>query len=432
MVLAGGAGSRLSVLSMRRAKPAVPFGGTYRIIDFVMTNIVRSGINKVGILTQYKPYSLNDHLGQGEAWGYSGRLRQAKVLPPYKGEADNDWYAGTADAIYQNIMFLDRWKARTVLILSGDHIYRMQYQKMIEFHDEMDADLTIAFQPVPWEEVDRFGVAKLDENQRVVEFYEKNPNAPSNLASLGIYVFKKEVLEQRLCEEAARSGNAQDFGKNIIPDMKERGDKIYGYIYTGYWRDVGTVQAFWESSMDCLNPASGLEISNWNVLTNPHGLWGGKLAPTRLKSASLVSNSLIPSGCVIEGTVVRSILSPGCVVEKGAVVEDSVLFEDCHIGAGAQVRRLVADKHLRLGERSCIGCGDPTPNTEIPHLLNTGITLIGKGVSIPANTSIGQNVLFYPDLSESCIPSRTIASGQTVHPSPRTPRGGCGALPPSP
>ncbi len=414
MLLAGGAGSRLSVLSMRRAKPAVPFGGTYRIIDFVMTNIVRSGINKVGILTQYKPYSLNDHLGLGESWGFTGRSRQARILPPYQGEADNDWYAGTADAIYQNLMVLDRWKADTVLILSGDHIYRMNYQPMLEFHAAKGADLTIAFQPVPWEEVGRFGVARLDEDQRVREFYEKKADAPSNLASLGIYVFRKDILTQRLREEAARSGNAQDFGKNIIPTMKALGDRIFGYTFHGYWRDVGTIQAYWESSMDCLNPQSGLDLDQWQPVTNFTGLWGGKLAPSRLASTALVEDSLIPSGCVIEGTVRHSVLSPGCVIEKGAVVEDSVLFEDCHIGQDSTLRCVVADKHLRVGPRARVGCGEDKPNEEAPHILSTGITVMGKSVAIPADTEVGKNVLFYPDLVESDIPSRRIPSGATV------------------
>jgi glucose-1-phosphate adenylyltransferase len=399
---------------MRRAKPAVPFGGTYRIIDFVMTNIVRSGIAKVGLLTQYKPYSLNDHLGLGTAWGFVGRHRQAKILPPYQGEADSDWYAGTADAIYQNIMFLDRWKADTVLILSGDHIYHMNYQPMIEAHQEKKADLTIAFQTVPWEEVGRLGVAKLNAENRVTEFYEKQADAPSNLASLGIYVFKKDTLVQRMREEAARSGNAQDFGKNIIPRMKNEGDRIYGYRFNGYWRDVGTVQSYWETSMECLEPKSGLDLDAWQVLTNYHGLSGKKLQPTRVSGSAKMQDSMIPSGCRIEGTVKRSILSPGCVVEEGAVVEDSILFEDCQIGARCTVHKVIADKHLRLGERSRLGAGDNTPNEEVPHLLDTGITLIGKTVSIPAESTLGKNVLIYPDLGESDFESRTLASGSTV------------------
>lgn len=418
MVLAGGAGSRLSVLSMRRAKPAVPFAGAYRIIDFVMTNIVRSGIAKVGLLTQYKPYSLNDHLGQGEAWGFVGRHRQAKILPPYQGEADSDWYSGTADAIYQNTMFLERWRADTVVILSGDHIYHMNYQPMIDFHVEKNADLTIAFQLVPWEEVGRLGVAKLDADRRVTEFYEKKADAPSNLASLGIYVFKVSRLVQRLREEAARSGNAQDFGKNIIPRMKEEGDRIYGYDFQGYWRDVGTVQSYWETSMDTLKAAkTGLDLRAWQVLTNTHGLWGDKLQPSRIASSARLEDSLIPQGCRIEGTVRRSILSPGCLVEKDAVIEDSILFEDCHIGRGCEIRRVIADKHLRLGAGCRLGVGESIPNREVPVLLDTGITLIGKTVAIPPQTTIGQNVLIHPDLTESDFPSRVLESGATVHPS---------------
>jgi len=399
---------------MRRAKPAVPFCGTYRIIDFVMTNIVRSGISKVGLLTQYKPYSLNDHLGQGDAWGFVGRHRQAKILPPYQGEADSDWYSGTADAIYQNTMFLDRWKADTVVILSGDHIYRMNYQPMIDFHEEKKADLTIAFQTVPWEEVGRLGVARLDADQRVTEFFEKKADAPSNLASLGIYVFRKTALVNRLRDEAARSGNAQDFGRNIIPRMKEEGDRIYGYNFSGYWRDVGTVQSYWETSMDCLNPKSGLDLRGWQVLTNTHGLWGRKLEPTRISSGARIENSLVPEGCRIEGTLKRSILSPGCVVEQDSLIEDSILFEDCHIARGSTMTRVIADKHLRLGAGCRIGEGDPTPNQEVPFLLDTGITLIGKSVSIPHDSIIGKNVLIHPDLAESDFASRILPSGATV------------------
>lgn len=414
MLLAGGAGTRLSVLSTKRAKPAVPFGGTYRIIDFVMTNIVSSGIQKCGILTQYKPYSLNDHLGQGESWGFIGRQRQAKILPPYQAENDSDWYAGTADAIYQNIFFLDRWNADTVVILSGDHIYHMDYRPMVEFHWERNADLTIAFQPVPWEEVSRFGVARLEKDQRVAEFYEKDANAPSNMASLGIYVFKKETLVRRLREEAARSGNAQDFGHNIIPDMRKQGDRIFGFTFDGYWRDVGTVQSYWETSMDCLNPASGLDLAKWRVITNPATLWHERLEATRISRGAKITDSLIPGGCRIEGEVRHSVLSPGCVVEAGAVVEDSILFEDCHVGRNSVVQRAIADKHLRLGAECRIGDGENTPNREVPHLLNTGITLFGKSVTVPDGVTIGKNALFPPGVGESDFDSKIIGPGGTT------------------
>jgi glucose-1-phosphate adenylyltransferase len=288
MILAGGEGSRLSVLSEKRAKPAVPFGGIYRIIDFTMSNVMHSEVPVVGICTQYKPYSLADHVSTGEAWGFARRGRMARVLPPYKGEVDSDWYAGTADAIYQNLEFLARFHPNLVLVLSGDHVYRMDYRPMIVFHLECKAALTIACQEVPLEEVSRFGIAETDARSRIIGFQEKPKESPrSNLANLGIYVFDTAILADRLRADAHDKKSTHDFGRDVIPSMIAS-DPCYAYPFSGYWRDVGTYHSYWQAHMDLLDPRSGLEINRWEVCTAAKSLGEGTLVPARIRPTGRV------------------------------------------------------------------------------------------------------------------------------------------------
>jgi glucose-1-phosphate adenylyltransferase len=412
MILAGGAGSRLSILAQRRAKPAVPFGGIYRIIDFTISNVARSGIPNVGILTQYKPYSLMDHIGMGEAWGFIGRRRCARVLPPYTGEEDSDWYAGTADAIYQNISFLDRFRADIVLILSGDHVYHMDYNDMIQHHLDKRADLTIAMQRVPSSDTVRFGMADVNEQGRITRFYEKPKECKTNIASLGIYVFTRDMLVKRLREDAAAT-SAHDFGKNIIPKMIAE-DRVYCYLFNNYWRDVGTIEAYRDSNMEILDPASGIDLSKWGVRTNTALRKPHERGPVRILSQATVSNSVISGGCVIEGEVRHSILSPGVQVRKGARVHNSVLMDNVKISEGAVVQNTILDKNVDVGAGSEIGVGEERTNTQFPSVLTKGITLIGKGAVIPTQTRIGKNCLLYPELTVDDYPGREIPSGSTL------------------
>jgi len=379
MLLAGGGGTRLNILAHLRAKPAVPFGGAYRIIDFTLSNVMNSGIGNVAVLTQYKPLSLMWHLGTGEAWDMIGRTRGVKILPPRTGEKDSDWYRGTADAIRQNMEFILRDRPKQVLVLSGDHIYHMNYEPMIRFHQERKADLTIATMKVPPEDTRHFGIAIIEEDGRIVDWEEKPVEARSNLASMGIYVFSTERLI-----DALRQSKGNDFGNHIIPTLREAG-RVYAYPFEGYWKDVGTLQAYWEANRDLLDSSSRLDLPSWRARTNLEE--AGRLGdrpPARIAPSAKVSGSLIGCGCRIEGEVVRSVLSPGVHVGRGARIVDSVVMHDGRIEEDALVDRAILDKKARVGAGTVLGEGGNEPaNGEFAEHLFTGLTVVGKGAAIP-------------------------------------------------
>ena len=414
MLLAGGQGSRLSILSQRRAKPAVPFGGIYRIIDFTISNVMHADIPYLGILTQYKPYSLMDHIGSGSAWGFTGRKRIAKILPPYTGEEDFDWYAGTADAVYQNISFINRFESDNVLILSGDHVYKMDYERLISFHVEKNADLTIAMQEVPWEDVSRFGVAKTDSDSRIVDFQEKPKENPiSNKASLGIYVFNTKKIVERLREDVDDPDSTHDFGRDLIPSMIKR-DNVYCYLFRGYWRDVGTIRSYWDANMEILNPDSGFDLNAWDIRTNPKATNLKCLSPNRISDSAEISNSLISRGCYINGAVKNSIISPGVEIRRGAVVEGCIILNESVIGEGAYLKDTILDKNCVIGKNCKIGIGENVKNERFPHLLDTGINVIGKSAIIPDEIEIGKNCLVFPEAKRESFGEKIIPSGTTI------------------
>lgn len=414
MLLAGGQGSRLSILSQRRAKPAVPFGGIYRIIDFTISNAMNSNIPYLGVLTQYKPYSLMDHIGNGSAWGYVGRKRVAKILPPYTGEDDSDWYLGTADAVYQNISFINRFNSEVVVILSGDHVYKMDYSAMIDFHLEHNADLTIAMQEVPWEDVSRFGVARTDSDSRIIAFQEKPKINPiSNKASLGIYAFNAKKLIERLVEDAENPNSSHDFGKDVIPGMIKR-DKVFCYLFDGYWRDVGTIKSYWDANMESLKPDSGLSLDSWNVRTNAKLDNLKCMSPCYIGDSTDIRNSLISRGCEINGTVINSIISPGVEIQKGAHVEGCIILDECIIKEGVHIKESILDKNCIIGAGCNIGSGDNIENLKFPHLLDSGITVIGKSAVLPDGIEVGKNCLIFPEVKPENFSEKIIKSGTTI------------------
>ena len=396
MLLAGGRGTRLNVLAERRAKPAVPFAGNYRIIDFTLTNVMYSGLTRVAVLTQYRPIALSDHISNGAAWDLLGRTRLVRLLPPMQRE-DKDWYHGTADAVRQNLDFIRRFAPKQVLVLSGDHIYSMDYQPMLAEHREKKAGVTLAVMEVPWEEASRFGTVIADADGRVAEFEEKPPAPRSNLASMGIYVFDTELLLNAL--ESTTAAEVNDFGKHVIPSLLER-TRVQVHRFSGYWRDVGTIGSYWEACMDALNPASGLDLAAWKVRTNLEIPYMATLPPARIARGAAVYNSLVSRGSHIEGTVINSVLSTGVTVAKGAVVRDSVLLHRVTVEADAQVDRVVADNEAVFGEQCVVGHGQSDePNKRFPEHVTGGITLVGKGARIPKGARVGRNCLVGPGVT---------------------------------
>ncbi|NLV92620.1 MAG: glucose-1-phosphate adenylyltransferase [Firmicutes bacterium] len=375
MILAGGQGSRLGVLTKKVAKPAVPFGGKYRIIDFPLSNCANSGIDTVGVLTQYQPLALNAYVGIGSPWDLDRKSGRVAILPPYVRANGGEWYKGTANAVYQNIDFIETYNPDYVLVLSGDHIYRMDYSKMLDHHKEQGAAATIAVIEVPWEEASRFGIMNIDENYRIVEFVEKPPEPESNLASMGIYVFNWQVLRRYLIEDEGDPASANDFGKNIIPKMLANGEFLSAYPFQGYWKDVGTLDSLWEANMDMLGDNPGLDLGDrsWRIYSvNP------TQPPQYLADTAVVQNSLVNEGCVIHGEVHNSVLFPGVTVEASAKVYDSVLMPNTKIGAGAVVHKAIVGNDTVIGEGSHIG--EDSPQKEL--------TVIGEELTIAPHSRI--------------------------------------------
>ena len=408
VILAGGEGERLSILSQERAKPAVPFGGKYRIIDFTLSNCVNSGISDVVVLTQYNPRSLNDHIGLGRPWDLARNRGGVKLLQPYIARGRlAEWYRGTADAVLRNLNVVEHANGDTVLVLAGDHIYKMDYQPFVAAHRRHRADVTIAVRRVPLAEASRMGILALDEQNRVIDWQEKPKQPKSDLASMGVYVFSKKSLQRWLSEDRV------DFGANVIPAMLEAGARVYGYRYNGYWQDVGTIQSFWEANMALLDDVPELDLSDkeWVIHTRSE-----ERAPARVGPTAQVHRSLISHGCEIAGTVVNSVLSPGVRVDVGAVVRDSIVMFDSVIRSGAVVDRAILDKEVVVGQGAIVGEGphDDRPNKGEPGRLNTGITVVGKRAIIPRGVRIGRNVKVAADVRTSDFAGRVIRSGESV------------------
>ena len=413
MVLAGGRVDELSVLTAQRPKSAVPFWGMYRIIDFVLSNMMHSRIEVVGVLSQYRPYSLMTHLAGGEPWDYVGRTRELKVLSPFQGLSDSDWYKGTADAVYQNLNFLDHYEPELVLVAAGDHIYSMDYRPMIRAHLATRAELTIALKRVPRERASQFGTAVLDGDGRVVRYQEKAPDPASDLASLTVYVFNARTLVERVRENQAESTGFHLYSE-VIPRMVRDGARVYGHVFDGYWAYARTLDAYFAANLDAIGDAAP-NLDAWQVRTNLRSGTLGDPAPALLRPGSRCVSSLVGAGAEIAGSVERSVLSPEVVVERGAVVRDSVLMHGCRVAAGAVVDRAVLDKGVVVGAGAVVGCGEPVPNATLPHSLSCGATVLGKGARVPEGVTVGRNCLVPPGLAGAAWPA-AVPSGSTVTP----------------
>ncbi len=376
MILAGGQGSRLGVLTKHVAKPAVQFGGKYRIIDFPLTNCVQSGIDTVGILTQYKPLELNTYIGNGQPWDLDVDDGGVYILPPYMREKEGEWYKGTANAIYQNLEFIDKFNPEHVLILSGDHIYKMNYAQMLDYHKKHNADVTIAMLPVDPAEASRFGILSCDGNGRITSFEEKPAHPKSNTASMGIYIFKWSVLRTALIEDEHDEKSSNDFGKNVIPKLLQAGKGLYGYQFNGYWKDVGTVSSLWQSNMDLLDFDSlNLDDETWPILSR-----STLMSPHFIGTHAKVCNSLITEGCYVDGDIRHSVIFDGVTVEKGAEVVDSVVLSGATIRAGAKVCRTIVGENAVVGNDATVGYGGS--DEFVSAYCSDGVSLIGENVGV--------------------------------------------------
>ena len=408
MIMAGGASESLSVLTETRAEPAVPFGGKFRLIDFPLSNCVNSDIYNVAVLTQYRPRSLNDHIGIGKPWDLDRASGGVRLLQPYRGGPYGDWQRGTADAVRRNLDFVHGQSEEHVLILAGDHIYLMDYRQMLYHHVQSDAEVTVAVRRVNAYETHRYGILSVNNDNRIVEFREKPRRTRETLASMGIYIFRKDFLINLL-----QNNDFNDFGNEILPAMVERRHHVVAYTFPGYWADVGTVQAYWEANMSLLaeNPALDLYDREWVMHTRSE-----ERAPSKIGPKAQVNGNLLSNGCRVDGVVERSVLSPGVFVAEGAIVRDSVILSDAVIGPGAVIDRSIIDKNVVIGAGAHVGDGDDnTPNRAMPEQINTGISLVGKGSVVPEGYTLGRNVVIHAHTSEDAYGKRKkVASGHDV------------------
>lgn len=386
MLLAGGQGSRLGVLTQKVAKPAVSFGGKYRIIDFPLSNCINSGIDTVGVLTQYQPLRLNAHIGIGIPWDLDKNVGGVTILPPYENSKGSDWYTGTANAIYQNLEYMDSYNPDYVLILSGDHIYKMDYEVMLDYHKANNADITIAAMPVPLEEASRFGILVTDDTNRIIEFEEKPESPKSNLASMGIYIFSWKVLRETLIKLSEVPGC--DFGKHIIPHLHENNARIFAYEYNGYWKDVGTLPTYWEANMELIDiiPEFNLYEEYWRIFTK-----SDIIPPQYISSDSKIERSIIGEGTEIYGDVVNSVIGAGVTIEEGAKVYDSIIMKDTVIGAGCVINKAIIAEEVVIGKNCELGVGEFAASQYDSKVYNADLVVIGEKSKLPDGVKVGKN-----------------------------------------
>ena len=409
MLLAGGQGSRLGVLTSKVAKPAVAFGGKYRIIDFPLSNCINSGVDTVGVLTQYQPLRLNTHIGIGIPWDLDRNIGGVTVLPPYEKSTNSEWYTGTANAIYQNLEYMESYNPEYVLILSGDHIYKMDYEVMLDFHKANNAEVTIAVMPVPIEEASRFGIMIADENHRITEFEEKPEHPRSNLASMGIYIFNWKTLKEALIAMADQP--ALDFGKHVIPYCHEKGAPLYAYEFTGYWKDVGTLSSYWEANMELIDivPEFNLYEEYWKIYTKSE-----IQPPDYIAADSVVERSIIGEGSDVYGEVYNSVIGCGVTIGKGTVIRDSIIMNQTRIGDGCEINKAIIAENVVVGNQVKLGVGEEAENDTAPHIYNHGLVTIGEKSVIPDGISVGKNSVISGVTAAADYEDSQLASGKTL------------------
>ena len=409
MLLAGGQGSRLGVLTAKVAKPAVSFGGKYRIIDFPLSNCINSGVDTVGVLTQYQPLRLNTHIGIGIPWDLDRNVGGVSVLPPYEKSEDTEWYTGTANAIYQNIEFMDTYNPDYVLILSGDHIYKMDYEVMLDYHKAKGAEVTLAAMPVPMEEAKRFGILVTDDERRITEFQEKPEHPNSNLASMGIYIFNWATLKEALIANASQPG--LDFGKHVIPYCHDKGSPCYAYEFNGYWKDVGTLNSYWEANMELIDivPEFNLYEEYWKIYTK-----SDTLPPQYISAESEIEKCIIGEGAQIYGKVYNSVIGCGVTIGADTIVRDSIIMNEAEIGKGCEVYKGIIAENAQIGDNVKLGIGDEAENDSAPHIYNHGLVTVGEKSVIPSGVTVGKNAVVSGITSKEDYPDGALPSGKTL------------------
>ncbi len=409
MLLAGGQGSRLGVLTAKVAKPAVSFGGKYRIIDFPLSNCINSGVDTVGVLTQYQPLRLNTHIGIGMPWDLDRNVGGVTILPPYEKSTNSEWYTGTANAVYQNLDYIDTYNPDYVLILSGDHIYKMDYEVMLDFHKEKNADVTIAVMPVPMEEASRFGIMITDEDNRITEFEEKPEHPRSNLASMGIYIFSWPILRNALIQLSSQPGC--DFGKHIIPYCQENGNRLFAFEFNGYWKDVGTLGSYWEANMELIDiiPEFNLYEEFWKIYTKSDAI-----PPQYISAESKIERSIISGGSEIYGDVFNSVIGSGVTVGKGTVVRDSIIMKNTRIGENCTVDKAIIAEEAEISDGVVLGVGADIPNKVQPKIYSFGLVTIGENSYIPPNVKVGKNTAISGATTPDDYPEGVLDSGETL------------------
>ena len=409
MLLAGGQGSRLGVLTAKMAKPAVSFGGKYRIIDFPLSNCINSGVDTVGVLTQYQPLRLNTHIGIGIPWDLDRNIGGVTVLPPYEKSENSEWYTGTANAIYQNLDYMETYNPDYILILSGDHIYKMDYEVMLDYHKEHNADVSIAVMPVPIEEAKRFGIMITDDDGKITEFEEKPEHPRSNLASMGIYIFNWKVLKEALITKAEQP--ALDFGKHIIPYCHEKGMNLYAFEFNGYWKDVGTLESYWQANMEIIDlvPEFNLYEEYWKIYTKSEAL-----PPQYLSKDSVIERSIVGEGTEIYGKVYNSVIGRNVIIGKNAVIRDSIIMNDVEVGEGAECNKSIVAENVKIGKNVFLGDGDEAPNETNPNIYNASLVTIGEKTVIPDGVRIGKNCVVMGNTLPEDYPDGFIKSGSTL------------------
>ena len=409
MLLAGGQGSRLGVLTAKVAKPAVSFGGKYRIIDFPLSNCINSGIDTVGVLTQYQHLRLNSHIGIGIPWDLDRNVGGVTVLPPYEKSTNSEWYTGTANAIYQNLEYMEQYHPEYVLILSGDHIYKMDYKIMLDYHKANNADITIAAMPVPMEEASRFGIVVTDDDNRITEFEEKPANPKSNLASMGIYIFKWSVLKDALIK--LKDQNECDFGKHVIPYCFNNNKRIFAYEYNSYWKDVGTLSSYWEANMELIDiiPVFNLYEEFWKIYTRTD-----TIPPQYVADNTFIEKSIVGDGTEVYGRIYNSVIGSGVTIEEGAVVRDSIVMNNTVIGKNTIVNKSIIAEEVVVGNNVELGVGEEVPNVKLPKIYNSGLVTIGECSVIPDGVRVGKNTAISGVTTNEDYPDGLLPSGGII------------------